>query len=97
MMKIYTAQEMRKFADAIAGDLNESGHTSVSYTFDDLIPVIESLRQAADTLEREQKYEYTCRYGKDIIDDRHVEDVKDCFAPLGAVIVRRPVGEWEEV
>lgn len=48
MAKTYTAQEMREFADAIAVDLNDNGHRSVEYTHDDLIPVIESLRQAAD-------------------------------------------------
>lgn len=38
--KIYTAQYMRDFADAIAADLNDCGHASVTYGFDDLLPII---------------------------------------------------------
>lgn len=53
MSKVYTAQEMREFADAISGDLCDNVHRSVEYTYNDLIPVIDSLRQAADLLERE--------------------------------------------
>ena len=55
MPKTYTAREMREFADAIAGDLCGNGHRSVKYTYDDLIPVIESLRQAAEAVERDEK------------------------------------------
>ncbi len=50
--KIYTAQEMRDFADAIAADLNDCGHTSVTYGFDDLLPIIQCLRQSAEMVER---------------------------------------------
>lgn len=51
-MKRYTAKEMRDYADAIAGDLGDNDHGGVEYFYDDLIPVIESLRQAADTCEK---------------------------------------------
>lgn len=52
MLKHYTAKEMRDYADAIAGDLGGNDHGGVEYFYDDLIPVIESLRQAADTCEK---------------------------------------------
>ena len=50
--KKYTAQEMRDFADAIAADLNDCGHTSVTYRFDDLLPIIQCLRHSAEVVER---------------------------------------------
>ena len=50
--KRYTAQEMRDFADAIAADLNDCGHTSVTYRFDDLLPIIQCLRHSAEVVER---------------------------------------------
>ena len=52
MSRKYTAQEMRDFANAIAGDLGDNDHGGVEYFYDDLIPVIEALRQAADMMER---------------------------------------------
>lgn len=53
--------------------------------------------EAADALDREKKYEYTHKYGDDVIDGNHTDDVRRCFVPMGAVMVRRSVGEWEEV
>lgn len=101
MHKVYTAQEMRAFADAIAGDLCDNGHR-VEYTYDDLIPVIESLRQAADMMEREKKYEYGVRIGENQIDcDRdYIFESKEYARTVAGdslQVVRREVGEWEEV
>lgn len=51
MHKRYTAQEMRSYADAIAGDLRDNDPGGVEYFYDDLIPVVEALRQSADILD----------------------------------------------
>lgn len=64
--KIYTAQEMRDFADAIAADLNDCGHTSVTYGFDVLLPIIQCLRQAAEMQERCEKVIAKCNEAKDM-------------------------------
>lgn len=104
-MADYTAQEMRDFADAIAYDLNESGHTSVRYTYDDLIPVIESLRQAADAMEHKKKYEYAVYfvYECGIDGEEHFKTLDDAKSFIRrsvisrATISRREVGEWKEV
>lgn len=108
MAKRYTAQEMRSYADAIAGDLRDNDHGGVEYFYDDLIPVIESLRQAADAMEREKKYEYKvlyCMHDGRVSDSiTHTEDIQTAMDSLkvysghdDAHIVRRSVGEWEEV
>ena len=110
--KTYTAQEMRELADAIAGDLCDNGHRSVEYTYDDLIPVIESLHQAADAMEksleqhdnerRGKKYEYGVRIDGNKIDcDRDYIFESEQYARRVAgdylQVVRREVGEWEEI
>lgn len=102
--KTYTAQEMRNFADAIAVDLNESGHTSVQYSYHDLIPVIESLRCAADLMEREEKrekkYEYGVRFNENKIDRDYIFESKKYARTVAGdslQVFRREVGEWEEV
>lgn len=64
--KKYTAQELRDFADAIAADLNDCGHTSVTYGFDDLLPIIQCLRQAAEMQERCEKVIARCNEEKDM-------------------------------
>ena len=64
--KIYTAQEMRNFADAIAADLNDCGHTSVTYGFDDLLPIIQCLRHSAEVVERCEKVIAKCNEAKDM-------------------------------
>lgn len=109
MSRVYTAQEMRDFADAIAGDLCNNGHRSVAYTYGDLIPVIEALRQSADAMEREEredkrekKYEYSVHpadvYG--VYQNRSAAELNmKVLKTMGirAHLIRREVGEWEEV
>ena len=105
--KTYTAQEMRDYADAIVGDLWCNNNRGVEYSYDDLIPVVEALRQSADMIEREKKYEYSILY---IVDDGSVfhdgrnfdtlDDAKDNVDVCGydgVKFTRREVGEWEEV
>lgn len=85
----YTAQEMREMA------LVEE-----SYGWD---VVAKMLRQAADDLEREKKYEYAARYSDGHIPAfyyRSKEDVLDGECPFSDeefVVVRREVGEWQTV
>ena len=57
----YTPYDMRSFADAIASDLNDNGNSSVTYTFNDLLPVIQSLRNSADSIERLEKVMEICK------------------------------------
>ena len=82
--KVYTAEEMRHRA-------NQEQHLWNDRT------TAAMLRQAADAMEREKKYEYTHKYGDDVIAVNHTDDIRKCFVPMGAVMVRREVGEWEEV
>ena len=98
MSKRYTAQEMRDYADAIAGDLGDNDHGGVEYFYDDLIPVIESLRQAADELEREKKYEYGA-FGRvfSTLNAAMLYAEMNRARGVRPAVVRREVGEWEEV
>lgn len=87
--KIYTAQEMRIRA-TIEGNV-WGDRTTVAM-----------LRQAADLMEREEmrekKYEYGEKYYSGIISPWHEEEQIPVESVLkGSVVVRRPVGEWEEV
>lgn len=84
MSKVFTAQEIRQ--RAFEEEIFWRDHLTAAM-----------LRQAADLMEREKKYEYTHKYGDDVIAVNHTDDVEKCFVPMGAVMVRRPVGEWEEV
>lgn len=91
-MKRYTAQEMRDMAD-----LFDYGMTA------------EMLRQAADDLECEKRYEYSVKYvgkvsGIEIGRETYVYGSKELAMKAGesykgekAVLIRRAVGEWEEV
>lgn len=110
MAKKYTAQEMRDYADAIAGDLGDNDHGGVEYFYDDLITIIESLRQAADIMEREERekdYEYTViakkHDGEVFLDTEHfstlegaAKNAEDGFYDV-LRYQRREVGKWEEV
>lgn len=95
MARVYTAREMRQAANA-----------------EELVgrPVVAAmLRQAADSLdreEREKKYEYKVLYrmhdGRVSDSITHTEDIQIAMYSLkvysghdDAHIVRRPVGEWE--
>lgn len=93
MSKVYTAREMREQAE-----YEESVNGSVG--------TIEMLRQAADAMERkkkrEKKYEYSVHpadvYG--VYQHRSAAELNvNFFKALGvrAHLVRREVGEWEEV
>ena len=77
--KIYTAQEMRDFADAIAADLNDCGHTSVTYGFDDLLPIIQCLRHSAEVVERCEKVIAKCNEAKNMNSPNYSFD-KQAFA-----------------
>lgn len=86
MDRKYTAQEMRIVADR----LEEFGCKGE-------VPAM--LRQAADMMERDKKYEYAGKYSNGTVSLLHYE----CIDPLKSFvdehhrIVRREVGEWEEV
>lgn len=91
MAKIYTAYEMRQTANAeeLVGRPN----------------VAEMLRQAADALEREgereKMYEYAAKYKCGFVSGAHFNTAnRTAYARSREdfdCVVRRPVGEWEEV
>lgn len=104
MAKQYTAQEMRKVADDLDSvyvapeceDKKEQyGYLSIARMM---------LLHAADDLERkekrEKKYEFALRTPTGWIDEEAtqntLEDIK-LFCEDGNTIVRRSVGEWEDV
>lgn len=78
MSRRYTAQDMREMA------LVEE-----SYGWD---VVAKMLRQAADDMEREKKYEYAT-----VLPDGSVSCAHDDVMEAGHHAFRRSVGEWEEV
>ena len=93
MAKQYTADEMREIADEI-GLAHDDIHEKAAAM----------LYQAADELEREEKYEYAVKWldenavANNMGEHREwaesiVRDVLDSKVRL----VRREVGEWEEV
>ena len=90
MAKTYTAQELRE-----AANIYECG-----YFCDN---VIEMLRQAADMMGREEKYEDSVKFIDGIISPMHEDERLSVSGGLEAVrrdgltAVRRTVGEWEEV
>lgn len=84
-MKRYTAQEMRVRADYLEGALADAKTAAM-------------LRQAADMMECERKYEYAEKFKEGIVSYLHREKPMDCCDMYsGSVKVRRSVGEWEEV
>lgn len=87
MSKIYTAQEMREWAEF----QNKGGFLTIA----------EMLRQAADALERDEKREVKYEYAESkngIITNHHSDDIENYVMYCdGSTLVRRPVGEWEEV
>lgn len=96
MAKKYTAQEMRQRANA------------EEHLWHDRLTA-EMLRQAADIMEREKKYEYVARYisrinGEicenfgnryDTKEEVMENALRSCC--VQTTIMRRAVGEWEEV
>lgn len=102
MSRRYTAQEMREMAtEAEVIDVADQflGH--------DMDTIAAMLRQAADYMERERKYEYSQRrhdekLGIDVVDMLHCSTIEGAISLHGrfnknGTIVRREVGEWEEV
>ena len=80
-MKMYTAQEMRVRADYLDGALADAKTAAM-------------LRQAADMMERERKYEYAEKFKEGIVSCLHREKPMDCCDMYsGSVNVRRSVGE----
>lgn len=108
MSRMYTAQELREAADyfAVGGghDLLDGKTTLLSLGKEDVAAM---LRQAADMMEREKKYEYTViakrHDGGVFIDTEHFSTLESAKknAENGFYDViryeRREVGEWEEV
>lgn len=99
--RIYTAKKMREMVAGLENNL-KWGMERVVIASSELI---EMLRQAAEFMEREEKrkekYEYAVKYIGGYISDRArfetLDDAKMCRNNLAYDIVRRPVGEWEEV
>lgn len=112
MPKIYTAQAMREMANRekfkcsfVTRTLN--GGIILDCTSD----VCAMLRQAADLMEREErrelKYEYSVRYFNRYEKKEEVDYLHHTTSTAAArylpwfqeakCVVRRPVGEWEEV
>lgn len=85
MSKVFTAQEMRQRAD----EEERHWHDHVTAAM---------LRQAAADLEREKEYEYAIRYPNGSVSKMHYNDIigSKSFV-FHTKILRRPVGEWEEV
>ncbi|MCQ2299949.1 MAG: hypothetical protein MJZ81_07500 [Bacteroidales bacterium] len=91
--KVYSAQDMR-----------DAANSREAWGYKDALNNM--LRQAAEALEREKKYEYSVLYCVDeseFNDVRHfdtLDDAKDNVDDCGydeLKFVRREVGEWEEV
>lgn len=113
MARKYTAQDMRELADRMFDYRNDAFGLEIydcrsnSVDCDATHDVICMLRQAADEMERERKYEYSQRrhdekLGIDIVDMLHCSSLEGALDLHGRwnknmPIVRREVGEWEEV
>ena len=96
-MKRYTAQEMREVAKSLSS-------SEVNLNFDKR-DIASMLRQAADEMEREKKYEYGVKicfeseehYALDLYDDLEAAKEMAELTKGKREILRREVGEWEEV
>lgn len=106
--KIYTAQEMREMEKNIVRVDVMDGLTCREHCYPMEQVVRSMLRQAADTLEREEKcqYQYAARYfypggviATDYIFDNPTDAINFPSYRDGAkkTICRRSVGEWEVV
>ena len=95
--KTYAAQEMRDVAEC----LHYNSPTKLT------IKAAAMLRQAADMMEREKRYEYAVMYtalnGRGCISAVRAhciaasKNILSLYKDENANIVRREVGEWEEV
>lgn len=95
MTKVYTAQEMREFAN-----YNDAAYARNPNLYSSAVSA--ALRQAADLMEREEKkpkkYEYAKKFANGEIFAIHLSDPIATKSILsGTKVVRRSVGEWEEV
>lgn len=102
MAKVYTAQEMREFANC-----NDSAYARNPSLCSSAVSA--ALRQAADALERgekrEKKHEYAVYfvYECGVDGEEHFKTLDDAKSFVRrsvisrATISRREVGEWEEV
>ena len=104
--KIYTAKEMREAADTfwVGGVIcevkDEDGRVVKHIKHDAIIAM---LRQAADALDREERrkkeYEYSYMFLDGTVASAHRESPRMVFGDTvhGRTVVRREVGEWEDV
>ena len=101
MSKVFTAQDMREFAN-----YNDAAYARNPGLYSSAVSA--ALRQAADLIEREKKYEYAAKYlsidvEKNVISRTHYEsstqviDTAVKVHGIRHVVLRREVGEWEEV
>lgn len=99
MAKVYTAKEMREAA--IVADTVE---VSDQFYGQEMDKIAAMLRQAADAMDREKKYEYAVEYidlyhgGWSVYKDGlTLDEAQKLSHENFSRIVRREVGEWEEV
>ena len=110
MSKIYTAAEMREMADFFDRNAEMVRRKVLSNAIlANIHEVIPMLRQAADMMEskkRKRKYEYALKWGDGVIECKSdsIKRTKERENGLNrrlvepcVSIVRREVGEWEEV
>ena len=101
----YTAQEMREMASVVLNDVKGNDYYGATYEFTskfDEYVIEEMLRQAAEDMEREEKrekrYEYAERYDDGVVSSSHNSEMIDRTLIFDdSDVVRREVGEWEEV
>ena len=104
-MARYTAKEIRSRADEFKEYLDNPNHFAVKEIDDDSRVLMEMLYQAAalqEREEREKRYEYgVCPAGeKGFFQSRTAAELERLMLSQGGFeypIVRREVGEWEEV
>lgn len=112
MSRRYTAQEMRETADNVCADftfarVNVGSDARPVYMEIKPHEVASMLRQAADDMEREEKRERKYEFSvyppevNGVFQYRAGAELKACILNLAGyrdgTIVRREVGEWEEV
>ena len=105
MPRQYTAQEMREAAEFFERNAEMVRWVVKSNSvLANIHETISMLRQAADAMEREEKrerkYQYGVVFGGDGIDRDYIFDSEECARTVAGdslQVVRREVGEWEEV
>lgn len=102
-MAKYTAKEMREVADNLDSIYvaPECEDKKEQYGYLSIASMM--LSQAADAIEREKRYEYAARSNYDgFVDPEHCDESElsanfSCLKCDEYTVVRREVGEWEEV